>query len=107
MATSQDTLNYFLDCLSEISNLYAKAMFGEYGIYSGDRMFALACDNTLFFKTFPETIEFFEDRSTKAYPWSKNTAPVNPEWLESDREMLIRIAMKTIALTRSRKSKKK
>jgi len=68
MATSPDTLHYFLDCLSEIPDLHTKKMFGEYGIYSGDRMFALACDNILFFKTFPQTVEFFEDTTTKAYP---------------------------------------
>jgi hypothetical protein len=45
-------------------------------------MFALACDNTLFLKTFPETLEYFSDAITKAYPGSKNTAPANPEWLE-------------------------
>ena len=61
-------------------------------------MFALACDNTLFFKTFPETIEYFEDTETKAYPGSKNTAPANPEWLEN-REELLRVVHLTLSLT--------
>ncbi len=82
-------------------------MFGEYGIYSGDRMFALVCDNTLFFKTFPETIEYFEDRETRAYPWSKNTAAVNPEWLEGDRDMLLRVARETIEKKTPSKTKKR
>ena len=68
MATSQDTLSYFLECLKGIPDLRTKAMFGEYGIYSGDKIFALACDNALFLKTYPETIKHFSDRMTKAYP---------------------------------------
>ena len=68
MATSQDTLANFLKCLSLVPDVHAKAMFGEYGIYSGDKIFALACDNALFLKTYPETIKHFSDRMTKAYP---------------------------------------
>ena len=66
MATSSDTLTFFLECMEGIPNLRAKAMFWEYGIYSGDLMFALACDDTLFLKTYPETIHLFEDTHTKA-----------------------------------------
>ena len=89
-----------------IPDLRTKAMFGEYGIYSWDRLFALVCDNTLFLKTFPETLWYFEDIETKAYPGSKNTAPVNPEWLEN-REELIQITKLTLALIPPPKAKKK
>lgn len=34
MATSQESVDYFLDCLRYIPDLHAKKMFGEYGIYS-------------------------------------------------------------------------
>lgn len=70
-------------------------------------MFALACDGTLFFKTFPQTIGYFEDTETKAYPGSRNTAPANPEWLESERETLIKVAIHTLSLTPPPKPKKK
>ncbi len=106
MSTTKDTLAYFLECLEWIPDLHEKAMFGEYGLYSWDRLFALACDNTLFLKTFPETIAYFEDTETKAYPGSKNTAQVNPEWLEN-REELIAIVKKTLELTPAPKPKKK
>ncbi len=106
MATDKSTLSYFLELLSDIPDLHAKAMFGEYGIYSGEKMFALACDNILFFKTFPETIHLFEDTETKAYPGSKNTAPVNADWLEN-REELTKIALQTISLTPIPKAKKR
>lgn len=69
-------------------------------------MFALACDNTLFFKTFPETIELFEDTETKAYPGSKNTAPANADWIEN-REELTKVALLTISLAPIPKAKKR
>ena len=106
MASNKDTLDYFLELLSDIPDLHAKAMFGEYGFYSWDRMFALACDNQLFFKTFPETLNLFEDTSTKAYPGSRNTAPANADWLEMSDE-LTRVARLTIELTPPPKPKKK
>lgn len=81
-------------------------MFGEYGIYSGDKMFALVCDNTLFFKTYPETFCYFSDTHTKAYPGSKNTAPANPEWLEGERDNLLKMAQLTISLTPIPRQKK-
>ena len=106
MSTTKDTLAYFLECLEWIPDLHEKAMFGEYGLYSWDRLFALACDNTLFLKTFSETLWYFEDTETKAYPGSKNTAQVNPEWLEN-REELIAIVRKTLELTPAPKPKKR
>ena len=106
MATSKDTLLFFLECLEWIPELRAKAMFWEYGIYSWDRMFALVCDDTLFLKTFPETIWFFEDQETKAYDGSRNTAQVNAEWLE-ERDELSRIVRLTLEKIPHPKPKKK
>ncbi|MDD2916287.1 MAG: TfoX/Sxy family protein [Candidatus Gracilibacteria bacterium] len=106
MPTSTDTLAYFLECLALIPDVHAKAMFGEYGIYSGEKMFALACDNILFLKTLPETVHFFADTETKAYPGSKNTAPVNPEWIEHPEE-LTRIVNLTLVYMPPPKFKKK
>jgi DNA transformation protein len=106
MSTSSDTLSFFLECLEGIPDLRAKAMFWEYGIYSWDRMFALACDDTLFLKTYPATIHLFEDNDTKAYPGSKNTAQVNADWLEN-KEELARIVKLTLENTPPPKPKKK
>jgi TfoX/Sxy family transcriptional regulator of competence genes len=104
MSTSKSTLEFLLDSLSLIPDVHTKAMFGEYGIYSWEIMFALVCDGTLFLKTTPETIQFFEDTETKAYPWSKNTAPANPEWLE-DREKMAQIVQITMENLPIRKKK--
>jgi len=62
-------------------------MMGGYCVYSAGRVFALVCDDTLFLKTSPETLHLFRDKTTRAYPGSKNTCQANAEWLE-DREKL-------------------
>jgi TfoX/Sxy family transcriptional regulator of competence genes len=106
MSTTKSTLEYILECLSLVPDIHAKAMFWEYGIYSWEKMFALVCDNTLFFKTYPETVHLFEDIETKAYPGSRNTAPANPDWLEHPEE-LSHIARLTLEYTPIAKAKKK
>lgn len=104
MANNQDFIEFCLENLSFVQDLRARKMFGEYGIFSGKYMFAIIADNILFLKIFPETIGYFSDTTTKAYPGSKNTAPVNPEWLEENSEELEKIVMITIELVE--KSKK-
>lgn len=106
MSTSKESLDFFLECLSLLPDISAKKMFWEYGIYSGEKMFALACDNTLFLKTTPETMYLFEDTKTKAYPGSKNKAPVNPEWLEN-RQKLVEIVKVTLEYIPPPKAKKR
>lgn len=81
-------------------------MFWEYGVYEWEKMFALACDNTLFLKTTPETIKFFEDKETKAYPGSKNTAPVNAEWLENQEKLKDIVDLTLINISPSIKQRK-
>jgi TfoX/Sxy family transcriptional regulator of competence genes len=39
-----------LNALSGAGEVSARTMFGEYGLYLGGRMVALACDDTLFVK---------------------------------------------------------
>jgi hypothetical protein len=65
------------------------------------------CDGTLFLKTTPETIELFEDRETKAYPGSKNTAQVNADWLEDRDELarIVKITLDKLPITKPKKKK--
>ena len=79
---------------------------GEYCVYSDGRIFGLVCDGILFLKTTPDTIHLFEDQETRAYIWSKNTAQVNPEWLE-DREKLAEVVKYTLERLPLPKPKKK
>ena len=50
MATSQSTIDYLLDQLSNFSDVSARKMFGEYCLYLAGKPVGLVCDEQLFLK---------------------------------------------------------
>jgi TfoX/Sxy family transcriptional regulator of competence genes len=50
MATSQGTIEYLLEQISDAGTITAKKMFGEYGVYCDGKIVALVCDDQLFVK---------------------------------------------------------
>ncbi len=53
MATKPATADYLVEQLSGAGSISVKKMFGEYGVYRGDVMFALICDDELYVKDTP------------------------------------------------------
>ncbi len=50
MATSESTIDYLLDQLSDLSGVSAKKMFGEYCLYLAGKPVGLVCDEQLYLK---------------------------------------------------------
>lgn len=50
MASTADFTEYVCGQLSGAGEIRARKMFGEYGLYCGEKFFALICDNQLFVK---------------------------------------------------------
>jgi len=50
MASDQKFVDFVLDQINFSGQVTYKKMFGEYGMYFGDKLFALVCDNKLFVK---------------------------------------------------------
>jgi TfoX/Sxy family transcriptional regulator of competence genes len=50
MATKQSTIDFLLEQIETAGEASAKKMFGEYGIFLGDKMAAMVCDGQLFVK---------------------------------------------------------
>ena len=50
MATQQKFVDFIIEQIDIPEQISYKKMFGEYGLYFGDKMFALVCDNKLFIK---------------------------------------------------------
>jgi TfoX/Sxy family transcriptional regulator of competence genes len=87
MATGKETVAYILDQLAPLP-VRAKAMFGEYGVYCGEKFVALICDDTLFVKPTAIAGEFaFEDWLAPPYDGAKDHYAVPGDRLE-DREWL-------------------
>ncbi|HOH46832.1 MAG TPA: TfoX/Sxy family protein [Candidatus Cloacimonadota bacterium] len=50
MGSKKETIDFLLEQLSELEDVRWIKMFGEYGIYCGDKLFALVCDDQFFLK---------------------------------------------------------
>ena len=48
MPSTQETVDFILEQMSEAGTVTAKKMFGEYGIYCNGKMVASVCDDQLF-----------------------------------------------------------
>lgn len=50
MSSDQKFVDFVLDQIENTGEVIAKKMFGEYGIWSDGKIFALICDNKLYIK---------------------------------------------------------
>lgn len=50
MASDQNFVDFVMAQIQNTGTISAKKMFGEYGIYSNEKLFGLVCDNKLFIK---------------------------------------------------------
>jgi DNA transformation protein len=50
MARQSEFVEFVLELLAPLGNVRARAMFGGYGIYRGEIMFAIIVDDQLYFK---------------------------------------------------------
>lgn len=50
MARRSEFITYLLEQLAPLGDVRARAMFGGFGIYCGDRMFALVADDAFYIK---------------------------------------------------------
>jgi TfoX/Sxy family transcriptional regulator of competence genes len=111
MASDRDFVDFVVDQIENAGEITAKSMFGEYGIFSGDKIFALICDNKLFIKP-TESGRLFIKELVEAppYPGAKPCFLIEDkledrDWLSN----LVRITVKELPepKPKKRRSKKK
>lgn len=90
MSTQRSTIDHLHDQLSELHDIRSRPMFGEYGIYLGDKIFALVCNDELFIKPTNAGREHLgTPDEAPPYPGAKNYYRIsadqweNREWLTS------------------------
>ncbi|MBK6362139.1 MAG: TfoX/Sxy family protein [Saprospiraceae bacterium] len=72
MASDKKFVDFVIDQIENTGDITAKSMFGEYGIYSGNKIFALICDNKLFIKPTESGRLFIKDVvEAPPYPGAK------------------------------------
>ena len=57
MSTQKETVEFLLEKLRHPGRFSTRAMFGEYALYADGKVVALVCDDQLFVKIVPASIE--------------------------------------------------
>ncbi|MCB2376702.1 TfoX/Sxy family protein [Hymenobacter sp. BT635] len=95
MASDQKFVDFILDQLDAAGQVSSKKMFGEYGLYWEQKLFALVCDNKLYLKpTVLGRAYLHEAVEAAPYPGAKPSFLIE-EGLE-DREWLQKLVSLTV-----------
>lgn len=108
MSTQKETVEFILKKLGD-KQFSVRAMFGEYALYADGRVVGLICDDQLYVKILPESVELESicDKD-EAYPGSKKFYVVEEGMLSTLRhlpEILLDIA-KALPVPKKKKPKK-
>lgn len=107
MASDKEFIVFIVDQIDRAGQITYKHMFGEFGIYSDGKLFALVCDNKLFIKPTEAGRKFIKDVvEAPPYPGAKPSFLITDK-LE-DREWISNLVRVTInELPEPKKKKKK
>ncbi len=96
MATSQDTIDFLLEQLAELSDrLTTCRMFGEYCLYVDGKPTAFICDDQLFLKITTVSRQYLDESyNGQAYPGSKPYLRITQDIWE-DRDWLTKVVAGT------------
>lgn len=107
MASEQTFVDFIVDQIENAGEISAKKMFGEYALYSGEKLFALICDNKLFIKPTQAGRAFIGDVvEAPPYPGAKPSFLIEEKvedrgWLSE----LVRISVAALPLPKPKKKK--
>lgn len=107
MATDQKFVDLVVSKIENAGEIEARHMFGEYGLFSKKKFFALICDNKLFIKPTAAGHEYIkEPQEAPPYPGAKNYFLIEDKLKDSSYlSELIRITL--IELPEPKRKKKK
>jgi TfoX/Sxy family transcriptional regulator of competence genes len=109
MSSKQDFVDFVIGQLQSAGDITFKKMFGEYALYSGNKIFALICDNKLFIKPTIAGKNFIQDVvEAPPYPGAKLSFLVEDriedhEWLSK----LVKLTVGELPEPKPKKKKKK
>ncbi|MCZ2356130.1 MAG: TfoX/Sxy family protein [Bacteroidia bacterium] len=107
MASDPNFVDFVLEQIKNAGEITAKKMFGEYGIYSDEKIFGLICDNKLFIKPTNSGRKFIGNVvEAPPYEGAKPSFLIedkieNSEWLSE----LVRVSVKELPTPKPKKKK--
>ena len=108
MSSNQDFVDFVIGQLQSAGDITFKKMFGEYALYSGNKVFALICDNKLFIKPTNAGRNYIQDVvEAPPYPGAKPSFLVEQriedhEWLST----LVKLTVSELPEPKLKKKKK-
>ena len=108
MATDQDFMEFLADQMAEAGEITYRKMFGEYAVYCGGKVVALACDNQLFVKPTPGGRAYIgAPVEAPAYPGAKDSFLIEDAFEDRDWiSELIRITARELPMPKPKKPKR-
>lgn len=88
MPARSEFLDYVVEQMTFIHGLRAKAMFGGFGIYQDDAMFAIIVSDTLYFKADAQTRQQFEAQGLAPFSYTTRGKTVTMQYYEAPPEVL-------------------
>jgi DNA transformation protein len=83
MKPRNEFIDYLLELMQPAGPVSAKAMFGGYGIYIDDLMFAIVADDVLYLKTCEDNLSDFEQRGLRPFTYQRNGRAVRMSYSEA------------------------
>lgn len=87
MPRRNDFVDFVIEQMAPILTPRVRAMFGGYGIYQDDVMFAIVTDDRLYFKANAETRGDFEARGLSPFSYVARGRVVNLQYFEAPPEV--------------------
>ena len=88
MAGKNEFVEYLLDLLADFGPIEARAMFGGYGIFKRNQMFAIVIDDALYFKADEKTKADFKARGLKPFTYQRNNREISLSYRQAPEEAL-------------------
>ncbi len=88
MKQQDEFITYVLELMQPLGPVSARSMFGGYGIYIGDTMFALVADEVLYFKTNEDNRPDFDARGLEPFNYERNGKLFNMSYNEAPAEVM-------------------
>jgi DNA transformation protein len=87
MPRHSEFVEFVLDQMTSVGRPRARAMFGGYGIYRNDRIFAIVADDRLYFKADPVTRAEFEAKGLRPFTYVTRGKSVTMQYFEAPPEV--------------------
>ena len=87
MSRSSEFVEFVTEQMSFVGGLRVRAMFGGYGVYRDDRIFAIIVDDRLYFKADSITRAEFEEKGLSPFTYVARGKPVTMQYFEAPPEV--------------------